>query len=107
MAATRRFFDKAMKANGDLDKVATDRRGANEAVIDAINNIVEQDHRAIKRVTRPMFNFKSFRCANCVLAGIGVIHMIHMIRKGQFADGAHAMPLAEQFSALAGRVCPK
>ena len=47
-----------------------------------LNNIVEQDHRAIKRVTRPMLNFKSFRSASSVLAGI---ELMHMIRKGQFA----------------------
>lgn len=45
-----------------------------------LNNIVEQDHRAIKWVTRPMLNFKSFRSANNVLAGI---ELMHMIRKGQ------------------------
>jgi len=50
-----------------------------------LNNIVEQDHRAIKRVTRPMLNFKSFRSAGSLLAGI---ELMHMIRKGQFAiDG--------------------
>jgi hypothetical protein len=43
-----------------------------------LNNIVEQDHRAIKRITRPMLNFKSFRSAGCVLA---VIELMHMIRK--------------------------
>lgn len=53
-----------------------------------LNNIVEQDHRAIKRVTRPMLNFKSFRSARSVLDGIELIHMIH---KGQFEfDGADA-----------------
>ena len=41
-----------------------------------LNNIVEQDHRAIKRVTRPMLNFKSFRSAKNVLAGIELMHMI-------------------------------
>jgi hypothetical protein len=41
---------------------------------------VEQDHRAIKRVTRPMLNFKSFRAAKRVLADIA---LMHMIRKGQ------------------------
>jgi len=60
-----------------------------------LNNIVEQDHRAIKRVIRPMLNFKSFRSASSVLAGI---ELIHMIRKGQFAiDGVEAMSLADQF----------
>ena len=69
-----------------------------------LNNIVEQDHRAIKRVTRPMLNFKSFRCAGYVLAGV---ELMHMIRKGQFAiDGANTMPFADQFYALAGQIRP-
>ena len=51
-----------------------------------------------------MLNFKSFRSAGSVLAGI---ELIHMIRKGQFAiDGADVMSFAEQFSALAGMVRP-
>ena len=96
------------------------KSGANKAAIDAINagrdvpilvrqvkylnNIVEQDHRAIKRVTRPMLNFKSFRSAGSLLAGI---ELIHMIRKGQFdIDGADAMSFADQFYALAGMVRP-
>jgi len=92
MAAAKRFFNKAMGANGDPEKVAMDKSGANKAAIDAINagrdvpivvsqvkylnNIVEQDHCAIKRVTRPMLNFKSFRYVSCVLAGIELMHMI-------------------------------
>ncbi|WP_229509578.1 IS6 family transposase [Massilia sp. CCM 8734] len=120
MAAAKRFFDKAMRANGDPDKVAMDKSGANKAAIDAINagrdvpilvrqikylnNIVEQDHRAIKRMTRPMLNFKSFRSAGSVLAGI---ELMHMIRKGQFAvDDASPMSFSDQFSALAGQVRP-
>ena len=47
-----------------------------------LNNIVEQRHRAIKRLTKPMLNFKSFRSAGSVLAGI---ELMHMIRKSQFA----------------------
>jgi transposase-like protein len=120
MAAAKRFFDKAMGANGDPDKVAMDKSGANKAAIDAINagravpilvrqvkylnNIVEQDHRAIKRVTRPMLNFKSFRAAGAVLAGI---ELIHMIRKGQFTiDSADSMSSADQSFTLAGMVRP-
>jgi putative transposase len=120
MAAAKRFFDKAMGANGDPDKVAMDKSGANKAAIDEINasrdvpilvrqvkylnNIVEQDHRAIKRVTRPMLNFKCFRAAGAVLAGI---ELIHMIRKGQFTiDGVDPISFADQFSTLAGRVRP-
>jgi transposase-like protein len=120
MAAAKRFFYKSMGANGDPDKVAMDKSGANKAAIAAINagidvpilvrqfkylnNIVEQDHRAIKRVTRPMLNFKSYRAAGAVLAGI---ELIHMIRKGQFTiDGADSMSSADQFSKLAGMVRP-
>jgi putative transposase len=67
-----------------------------------LNNIVEKDHRAIKRVTKPMLNFKSFCAAHSVLAGI---ELIHMIRNGQFVfDGAEAMSFADQFSTLAGMV---
>ena len=120
MAAAKRFFDKAMGANNDPDKVAMDKSGANKAAIDAINagravpilvrqvkylnNIVEQDHRAIKRVTRPMLNFKSFRSAGSVIAGI---ELMHMIRKGQFAvDDASLMSFADKFYGLAGKVRP-
>ena len=44
------------------------------------NNIVEQDHRAIKRIVRPMLGFKSFRCARALIAGV---ETMHMVRKGQ------------------------
>jgi len=37
MAAAKRFFDKAMGANGDSDKVAMDKSCANKAAMDAIN----------------------------------------------------------------------
>jgi putative transposase len=51
-----------------------------------------------------MLNFKSFRSAGSVLAGI---ELIHMIRKGQFAiNGAEAMSFADQFSAWAGMARP-
>ena len=91
-AAAVRFFDKAMKASGVPEKVTLDKSSANKAAMDEINargempiivrqikylnNIVEQDHRAIKRVTKPMLNFKSFRAAKNVLAGIELMHMI-------------------------------
>jgi len=120
MAAAKRFFDKAMGANGDPEKVAMDKSGANKAAIDMVNagrdvpivvrqvkylnNVIEQDHRAIKRVTRPMLNFKSFRSAARVLAGIELMHMIH---KGQFAiEGADGISFANQFYNLAGKVRP-
>lgn len=114
----KRFFDNAMGANGNPDKIAMNKSGANKAAMDALNagrdvpvlirqikylnNIVEQDHRAIKRLTGPMLNFNSFRAAGSVLAGI---EPIHMIRKGQFPiDDTEAMSFTDQFSALVGMV---
>ena len=67
-----------------------------------LNNLVEQDHRAIKRVTRPMLNFKSFRSAKDVLAGI---ELMHMIRKGQLLlSGGSDLSFANQFYALARKI---
>ena len=119
-AAALRFFDKAMKASGVPEKVTMDKSGANKAAMDEINargetliivrqikylnNIVEQDHRAVKRVTKPMLNFKSFRAAKCVLAGI---ELMHMIRKGKLLQqGCSELSFADQFYALAGKIRP-
>jgi len=64
-----------------------------------LNNIVEQDHRDVKRVIRPMLNFKSFRSARNVLTGI---ELMHMICKGQMIVAEeNQMFFAEQFYALA------
>jgi transposase-like protein len=49
-----------------------------------LNNIVEQDHRAIKSRCRPMLGFKSYRTAAIALAGI---EFAHRIRKRQFKFG--------------------
>ncbi len=118
--AAIRFFDKAMLLNGSPDKIAMDKSGANKAAIDQIikdkglslivrqvnylNNMVEQDHRGIKRMTRPMPGFKSFRAARNMLAGI---ELMHMIRKGQLnLVGCENMSFADQFYTLAGVVRP-
>ena len=45
-----------------------------------LNNRIEQDHRFIKRRTRPGLGFFSFETARCTLAGY---ETMHMIRKGQ------------------------
>jgi putative transposase len=117
-SAARRFFDKAMRHSDIPDKVTMDKGGANQAALEQLNrerkapvtirqvkylnNIVEQDHRAIKRITRPMLGFKSFRAAQAVLAGI---ELMHMIRKGQFMmKDCAGMSFADQFYALAGQV---
>ena len=63
-----------------------------------LNNIVEQDHRAIKRITRPMLGFKSFLTAQIVIAGI---ETMHMLRKGQMDCPAGSTASAtEQFYGL-------
>ena len=113
--AATRFFNKAMASNDVPEKVAMDKSGANKAAIDDIienrdlpilirqakylNNIVEQDHRAIKRIVRPMLGFKAFQSAKSIIAGI---ELMHMIRKGQMiANSSKSMSFAEQFYALA------
>ncbi|MGF6368966.1 transposase-like protein [Paraburkholderia sp. RAU6.4a] len=90
--AARRFFEKAIARNGAPETVTIDKSGSNLAGLNAVNadretpikvrqikylnNIVEQDHRAIKRRTRPMLGFKDFHCARIILGGIEVMHMI-------------------------------
>ena len=94
--AALRFLRKAIGQNGTPSKITIDKSGANAAAINDyteeeavgielrqvkyLNNIVEQDHRAIKRKTRPMLGFKSFWSAAKTIAGI---ELMHMIRKGQ------------------------
>ncbi|KAA0997362.1 IS6 family transposase [Paraburkholderia panacisoli] len=89
--AARRYFEKSIAQNGAPETVTIDKSGANLTALDAINadrekpikirqskylnNLVEQDHRAIKRRTRPMLGFKTFRCARILLAGIEVNDM--------------------------------
>ncbi|USS96934.1 IS6 family transposase (plasmid) [Serratia symbiotica] len=97
-AAALRFFRKAIRQHGEPEVVSIDKSGANTAALATLNtgkpdeetitvrqskylnNLVEQDHRNIKRRIRQMLGFKSFRRAQTILAGI---ELIHMIRKGQ------------------------
>ena len=64
-----------------------------------LNNVVEQDHRAIKRMTRPMHGFKSFWSAAITLAGI---ELMQMIRKGQLQSCVGVLTPAARFYSLAG-----
>jgi hypothetical protein len=59
-----------------------------------LNNIIEQDHRAIKRRCAPMLAMKSFRTAATTLAGV---ELAHRIRKSQFTFGPRG---PHQFSSL-------
>ena len=114
-AAALRFLRKAIRSQGTLEKITIDKSGANKAAIESynaeekttlkirqskyLNNRIEQDHWAVKRLTRPMLGFKSFWAAQSTLAGIEVMHMI---RKGQLqSEGGEEQTPAEQFYALA------
>ena len=109
------FLHKAIRTHGLPEKITIDKSGANTAAIvhynqtqktaivirhsKYLNNIVEQDHRAVKRLTRPMLGFKSFWAARCTIAGI---ETMHAIRKGQLPSTVNALQTpAEQFYALA------
>ncbi|WP_260430218.1 IS6 family transposase [Burkholderia cenocepacia] len=113
--AARRYFEKAIDQNGAPQTVTVDKSGANLAALQAVNaeretpirirqckylnNIVEQDHRAIKRIVKPMLGFKSFRCARIILSGI---ELMHMIRKGQLQVNSNVpLSVAQQFYSLA------
>jgi putative transposase len=65
-----------------------------------LNNVVEQDHRAVKRVTHAILGFKSFDAAQATLAGI---ELMHMIKKRQMTveAGDEGLTTAEQFYSLA------
>ena len=65
-----------------------------------LNNIVEQDHRAVKRITRPMLGFKAFDAAQCTLAGV---ELMHMIKKRQMVAeaGDEGRTAAELFYSMA------
>lgn len=114
-AAARRFFEQAINLHDVPEKITIDKSGANTAAVRGLiadsgvaielrqskylNNIVEQDHRAIKRRTRPMMGFKSFWSARRIIAGI---ETMHMIKKGQQrCPCGHTTSAADQFYSLA------
>ena len=95
------FLRKAIGNNGKPRVINIDKSGANKSGIRIINrdlltvrkikirqckylnNIVEQDHRNIKRRISIDTGFKEFESAQRTLAGIEVVNII---RKGQIAD---------------------
>ena len=102
MPAAIKFFARAMEVNGLPRNIVIDKSAANtEGIkninrmlkrfgcpdpikmvqIKYVNNLVEQNHRFIKRRVRPMLGFKSFKSAASTIAGI---ELVNMIRKGQF-----------------------
>lgn len=115
-AAALRFFRKAIRQHGEPAVVTIDKIGANTAALAALNagnpdnetitvrqskylnNLVEQDHRHIKRRTLLMLGFKSFWRAQRPLAGI---ELALMISKGQYQHpSGDGLSPAEQFYLL-------
>jgi transposase-like protein len=59
-----------------------------------LNNIVEQDHRFIKKRIRSMLGLKSFRTATSILSGI---EAMHMIKKKQVHQGVNSVQNRKEF----------
>ena len=110
LAAARRFLERAINLHDVPEKITIDKNGANKAAIESVkadalmrqnkylNNIVEQDHRAVKRITSPMLGFKSFWSARIIIAGI---ETMHMIRKGKLdCPSGQTASAANQFYSL-------
>src|SRR5262249_34036114 len=114
--AAKRFLTKPIRRHGVPEKITLDGSAANEAAIKSyneehgtasairkmkyLNNIVEQDHRGVTRVTRPMLGVKSFDAAQGTLVGI---ELMHMIKKRQLVveEGHEGLTAAELFYSLA------
>jgi putative transposase len=114
MKAALRYLTKAISRNGKLGLINIDKSGSNKACINQfnldnnrrikirqckyLNNIIEQDHRNVKRITRNMLGFKHFDSAQSTLAGI---ELVAMLKKGQMKKNlSGTLSPAEQFYAL-------
>ncbi len=123
-AAAQRFFRKALKQPHTVNPrtITVDKNAAYPIAAKAVkregvlwrfaklrqvkflNNIVEQDHRRIKRLVRPGLGFKSFATAVQTIAGY---EAMAMMRKGQVANApandmqAQTNFIARLFSAAA------
>ncbi len=98
--AAKAFFRKAFEGNGRPEKVTVDKNGSNKAALDSfnkdvpqkekieirqikyLNNIIEQDHRFIKKRTKSTLGFKNFHSAKITIMGI---ENIRMIQKDKFS----------------------
>jgi putative transposase len=114
--AAKRFLTKAIRRHGVPEKMTIEGSAANEAAIKSdnaehgtaiairmityLNNMVEQDHRAVKRLTGPMLGLKSFAAAQCPLAGVELMHMLKQ-RQLVVEEGDEGRTAAELFYVLA------
>ena len=96
MAATRRFFIRALEHGPSPTEVTTDRAPAYPRVLDELapaachvteqyaNNAIESDHGRLKSRLRPMRGLKQLRCAQVISAGHA---FIQNIRRGHYELG--------------------
>jgi transposase-like protein len=114
--AALRFLTHAIRRHGVPETMTIDGRDAHEAAIKRdneehgtniiirqvkyFNNIVEQDHRAVKRITRPMLGCTSFGAALDTLVGI---ELMPMLKKRQLVveAGEESLTTAKLFYSLA------
>ncbi|MCC8368848.1 MAG: transposase [Rickettsia endosymbiont of Oxypoda opaca] len=109
-AAAKAFFKKAFRNNDCPKKIVIDKSGSNTSALTDFNknlpekqkikilhNLIEQDHRFIKKRTKQMLGFKSFRSAKITIAGI---ENIRMIQKGQIVGANDHVSTFENFKML-------
>ena len=124
LTAAKRFLARALKRHGRPERIVIDGSQTNrEAILSCdttdrlrntsrrklkpirirqsqyLNNLIEQDHRAIKRRVRPMLGFKSIDSARAILSGIETVHMMRK-QQAKYACNPHPS-LAEHFDLLA------
>ena len=97
LAATRRFFTRALDHGSSPIEVTTDRAPAYPRVLDELapaachgteqyrNNSIEADHGRLKSRLRAMRGLKQLRCARAITAGHA---FIQNIRHGHHELGA-------------------
>jgi transposase, IS6 family len=110
--AAARFFRKVLKGqHNQVPRVITlDKNAAYPTAMEALkaeetieqetelrqskylNNIIEQDHRNIKRIVKPMMGVKTFNSARRTLSAI---EAMNMIRKGQVKGSKQGESVSE------------
>ena len=117
--AVLKFFKKSIGSSALPQKVNIDKSGSHTAALERINNLlfiyglwhllieirrikylnnmVEQDHRGIKNITKYTLGFKSFESAEATIAGIE----LHRMLKKEQMEHMEEIPAWKQFYELA------
>jgi transposase-like protein len=96
LAATRRFFTRALEHGPSPTEVTTDKAAVYPPVLEELasgawhhtepyaNNRIEADHGQLKRRLRPMHGLKRLRCARVICAGHA---FVQNLRRGHYEHG--------------------